>query len=139
MNPTYRNVAIAAGGALAVAVAARILQSRHHAARAMTAQTMTVLLEREQVIERLDDRTIQTAVGCEDLRIVRDASDSRLIEWTCETHASEDARLALIAAPHHRGTELHIAMRGKKYHAKELVRRLKMLLEAGELATGARQ
>ncbi len=105
----------------------------------MVAQTMTVVLDREAVIHRLSDRMIQTSVGCEDLTITRDSIDSRLIEWTCAPHPGENGRLALIAAPGNRGTELHVAMHGDKYHIKDIVRRMKMLLEAGEMATGVRQ
>lgn len=139
MNSTYRNLAIAAGGALAAAVAARLIRSYANGKRPMVAQTMTVSLDRETVIDRLSDRMIQTSVGCDELTITRDSIDNRLIEWTCAPHPSEGGRLALIAAPAHRGTELHIAMHGEKYRIKDVVRRMKMLLEAGELATGVRQ
>lgn len=105
----------------------------------MLAQTMTVLLDRETVINRLNDLMIQMSIGCEDIVIERDVVDNRLIEWACLAHPTESGRLALIAAPGNRGTELHIAMHGEKYHIKEIVRRMKMLLEAGEMATGARQ
>ncbi|MBV8636713.1 MAG: hypothetical protein JO322_01385 [Candidatus Eremiobacteraeota bacterium] len=139
MKSTYRNVAIAAGGALAVAVAARIIRSYASGKRPMLAQTMTVALDRETVIDRLTDSMIQASVGCDDITVVRDIVDNRLIEWTCAPHPVESGRLALIAAPGNRGTELHVAMHGEKYQVKELVRRMKMLLETGEIATGARQ
>jgi hypothetical protein len=105
----------------------------------MLAQTMTVVLDRETVIDRLNDLVIQMSVGCEELAIERDIADSRLIEWTCLSHPQEGGRLALIPAPGNRGTELHVAMHGDKYEIKEIVRRMKMLLETGEIATGARQ
>jgi len=105
----------------------------------MLAQTMTVALDRETVIDRLTDSMIQASVGCDDITVVRDIVDNRLIEWTCAPHPVESGRLALIAAPGNRGTELHVAMHGEKYQVKELVRRMKMLLETGEIATGARQ
>lgn len=105
----------------------------------MMAQTMTVSLDREMVIDRLTDEIIQMSLGCEDITVVRDAVDNRLIEWTCAPHPDESGRLALIAAPGNRGTELHVAMHGEKYQVKELVRRMKMLLETGEVATGERQ
>jgi hypothetical protein len=138
MKSTYRNLAIAAGGALAAAVAARLIRSYASGKRPMVAQTMTVVLDRETAIDRLSDRVIQTAVGCADLTIERDSIDNRLIEWTCAPHPTESGRLALIAAPGNRGTELHVAMHGEKYHIKDIVRRMKMLLEAGEIATGVR-
>ncbi len=139
MKSSYRNVAIAAGGVLAAAVAARIIRSYTSGKRQMTAQTMTVSLDRETAIDRLTDDIIQTSVGCDQLMIVRDLADNRLIEWSCGPHPEESGRLALIAAPERRGTELHAAMHGEKYHVKEIVRRMKMLLETGEIATGARQ
>jgi hypothetical protein len=139
MKSTYRNVAIAAGGALAVAVAAGLIRSRSTGKRLMTAQTMTVNLDRDTVIDNLSDDVIEAAVGCESIVVMRDLNDSRLIEWTCEAHPSEGGRLALITAPEQRGTELHIAMHGERYQVKEIVRRMKMLLETGELAIGARE
>ncbi len=105
----------------------------------MLAQTMTVVLDRETVIERLNDLVIQMSVGCDAIAIARDVDDSRLIEWTCISHPAESGRVALIAAPGNRGTELHVAMHGEKYHVKDIVRRMKSLLETGEVATGARQ
>jgi len=105
----------------------------------MVAQTMTVVLDRETVIDRLSDRVIQASVECEEITITRDSIDNRLIEWTCTSHPAESGRLALIAAPGNRGTELHVAMHGEKYSVKDIVRRMKMLLEAGETATGVRQ
>jgi len=138
MKSTYRNVAIAAGGVLAVAVAARIIRS-YTGRRPMLAQTMTVVLDRETVIDRLNDLIIQMSIGCDELAVERDVADSLLIEWVCTSHPQESGRLALIAAPGNRGTELHVAMHGDKYQIKEIVRRMKMLLETGEIATGARQ
>lgn len=105
----------------------------------MMAQTMTVALDRETVIDRLTDEMIQASVGCENIAVTRDIVDNRLIEWACAPHPEESGRLALIAAPGNRGTELHVAMHGEKYNIKDLVRRMKMLLETGEIATGARQ
>ena len=140
MKATYRNAAIAAGGALAVAVAAGLLRARTNGRRAAVAQTMTVLLKRDDVLDRLDDDLIHTAVGCETLAIVWDGGGERRgIEWSCDDHATEAGRIALIAAPDDRGTELHLTMHGEKYHVKEIVRKMKMLLETGEIATGARQ
>jgi hypothetical protein len=138
MKSTYRNLAIAAGGALAVAMAARIIRS-YTGRRPMLAQTMTVVLDRETVIDRLNDLMIQMSVGCEEIAIARDIEDNRLIEWTCMTHPAESGRVALIAAPGNRGTELHVAMHGEKDRVKEIGRRMKMLLETGEIATGVRE
>jgi hypothetical protein len=139
MNGTYRNIAIAAGGVLAVAVAAQVLRSKGSRRQTTLAQTMTVRMHRDEAMRRLDDDTIITAVGCDGITIVRDFDDGRLVEWACADHPDESGRLALIAAPGGRGTELHVAMHGEKYRVKDVVRRMKMLLETGELATGGRQ
>jgi hypothetical protein len=48
-------------------------------------------------------------------------------------------RLEVCDAPGGRGTEVHLAMRGLgKYEIKEVLRRVKALLEAGEIPTGRR-
>lgn len=48
-------------------------------------------------------------------------------------------RLELRDAPAGRGTEMHLAMRGLgKYEIKDVLRRAKALLEAGEIPTGRR-
>lgn len=48
-------------------------------------------------------------------------------------------RLEVRDAPAGRGTEVHLAMRGLgKYDTKEVLRRAKALLEAGEIPTGRR-
>ena len=139
MNSTYRNVVIAAGGALAVTVAIQTVRSRANGRDRVVAQTMTVVLDRERVMNNLTDEMLQAAVGCDEIHITRDATDNRLIEWHCALHPAEGGRLALIAAPGGRGTELHVAMHGEKYEVKDVVRKLKMLLETGEIATGVRQ
>jgi hypothetical protein len=136
MKPTYRNAAIAAGGAVAVAVASQLLRRRlqRHAA---VAQTLTVVLERSAVRNRLtNDATIQRAAQCELIAVDRD-EDASVIAWRCEAHPGEGARLALVDAPGGRGTELHLTMRAEKYAVKEIVRRLKSLLETGEIPTAS--
>lgn len=48
-------------------------------------------------------------------------------------------RLEVSDAPDARGTEVRLAMRGLgKYEIKEVLRRAKALLEAGEIPTGRR-
>lgn len=48
-------------------------------------------------------------------------------------------RLEVRDAPADRGTEVHLSMRGLgKYEIKEVLRRAKALLEAGEIPTGRR-
>lgn len=101
---------------------------------------MTVSLDREHVGRALNDsRFVPSAVGCEGIEITRNGDASQIIEWSCPEHPGERGRLALIAAPADRGTELHLSMAGEKNEAKGILRRLKMLLETGEIATGALQ
>lgn len=48
-------------------------------------------------------------------------------------------RVEVREAPGGRGTEVHLSMRGLgKYNIKDVLRRAKALLEAGEIATGRR-
>jgi hypothetical protein len=138
MKPTYRNVAIAASGVLVAAVAANIVRSRQRDHRKI-AQTMTVLLDRQTVAEALaDDAVFRQAIDCDIVNIRRDEA-MHIYEWTCAAHGdSHGARLALINAPGDRGTELHLVMNDRKYNVKEVIRRLKYLLETGEIPTGAR-
>ena len=138
MKPTYRNVALAASGVLVAAVAANIVRSRPKNHRKM-AQTMTVALDRATIAELLqDDELFKIAADCENVTVRRDEIMS-IYEWTCAAHGTDHmARLALINAPGGRGTELHLVMNERKYGVKEVVRRMKSMLEAGEIPTGAR-
>ena len=138
MKPTYRNVAIAASGVLVAAVAANIVRNRPRGGHKI-AQTMTVTLDRESTAEALaDDEMFAIAMECEEVTVKRDEA-MFVYEWGCAAHADRHwARLALIDAPDDRGTELHLVMNDRKYNVKEVVRRLKYLLEAGEIPTGAR-
>lgn len=85
------------------------------------AQAMTIAVSRDQVEAFVESRErILTALG----------SKRRLglIE-----------RLEVCEAPGGRGTEVHLAMRGLgKYEVKDVLRRVKALLEAGEIPTGRR-
>jgi len=138
MNDRQRRVAVGVAMTVAVIVLAQTLR-RALRRRPMTSQVMTALLDQDIIVMRLsDDKLIRRAVDCESLE-TRRSDDSRTIEWRCSHHASESGRVALIPAPAGNGTELHLAMRSPKQHAKEVVRRMKMLLEAGEIATGARR
>lgn len=138
MKPAYRNAALAASGIIVAAIAANAVRNRPRSHRKV-AQTLTVLIDRDAVAEALtDDFFFQRAVECDAVDVRRDEA-MHLYEWTCPPHGDQHtARLALINAPPERGTELHLVMNDRKYNVKEVVRRLKYLLETGEIPTGAR-
>lgn len=139
MNTTYRNVAIAASGILIVTVAGSLLK-RRASSSTMVAQVLTVRMSRDNAYAALarDPSLFTTALQCEENITLDFSDDMRVVEWSVPSNHQLDGRLALIAAPAGRGTELHIAMRGEKYEVKDVVRKLKALLEAGEIPTGAR-
>ena len=138
MKPTYRNVAIAASGVLVAAIATNIVRNRQRGGRKI-AQTMTVTLDRPTTAEMLaGDEIFRLAAECSEVNVKRDEA-MFIYEWGCPGHGDRHwARLALIDAPGGRGTELHLVMTDRKYSVKEVVRRLKYMLEAGEIPTGAR-
>jgi hypothetical protein len=138
MKAPYKQVAIAAGGIVVAAMAARLLRNAAAQRPKYVAQAMTVTLARASVIRALEDSEILTrALGCDHALSVSASSDGRVYGWTDDLHPERSGRLALIAAPGQRGTELHIAMRARKCDVKDVVRKLKALLEAGEISTGA--
>jgi hypothetical protein len=103
---------------------------------------MTVALDRERAAEALaSDEFFRVAAECDDINVKRDEAMYvyEIYEWGCPEHGGRHwGRLALIDAPGERGTELHLVMSDRKYNVKEVVRRLKYMLEAGEIPTGAR-
>ncbi len=138
MKPAYRNAALAASGIIVAAIAANAVRNRPRTHRKI-AQTLTVLLDQDAVVEALSDGTyIARAADCDSVDVRHD-EQMHVYEWGCASHGDQHAaRLALIKAPSDRGTELHLVMNDRKYNVKEVVRRLKYLLEAGEIPTGAR-
>lgn len=139
MNKTYRNVALAAGGILVGAVAAAMLK-RRTGEQGIIAQVLTARMSPDQVYACLGR---QPSIFNHALKVNGDvvidfSDDMRVIEWHVPEDMSLDGRLALIAAPGGRGTELHIAMRGEKYDVKDIVRRMKAILETGEYPVGER-
>ncbi len=136
MKGPYRQVAIAAGGIVVAAIAARILRNAVPGTK-YAAQSMTVTLARASVIHSLGDPSVlRRALGCEHDVSVTASSDGRVFTWSDDDHPERSGRLALIAAPYERGTELHLAMRARRSDVKEVVRRLKALLETGEIPVG---
>jgi hypothetical protein len=111
---------LAAGAAtgLALTYAARSARARM---RKPVLQAMTLAVPRDRVEEFLQSRDrIAEAVG------------SKKMLGAIET-------LQICDAPDGRGTEMYLAMRGRgRYGVKEVLRRAKALLEAGEIPTGRR-
>lgn len=139
MKPTYRQVALAASGIVVAAVAANMLRSAAARRGRYIAQAMSVTLSRQSVIAALQDPALlQRALDCDHPIAIAPSADGRVVGWTDDDHPDRSGRLALIVAPNDRGTELHIAMRARKHEVKNVVRRLKSLLEAGEISTGMR-
>lgn len=139
MKPTYRQVAFAASGIVVAAVAANMLRTAAARRTRYVAQAMTVTLSRHSVIAALEDPSLlQRALDCDHPLEISPSSDGRVVGWIDDEHPERSGRLALISAPSDRGTEIHIAMRAHKHVVKNVVRRLKSMLEAGEIPTGAR-
>ena len=100
---------------------------------------MTVSLDRGRVLDALvDGEVIARALGSDRGVSVQMGEDRFTIEWFHAEHPHRNGRLALIPAPTNRGTELHIVMRGAKYDVKDVVRKIKALVETGEIPTGER-
>jgi len=137
MNTAYRNVAIAAGGALAVAMATRVI--RRAVRPASTAQVLTVSLDAERVLDALSDGSILAqSLQLNGDVLIDTSAGGRTIEWFRNGSSERGGHLELIPAPGDRGTELHVTMRQEKYTVKDVVRRIKAYLETGEVPTGKR-
>lgn len=84
-------------------------------------QAMTMVAPRESVERFIESR------------------DRMLIALGSKRRFGQILRLEVRDAPGNRGTEVHLGMRGLgKYQIKEVLRRMKALLEAGEIPTGRR-
>jgi hypothetical protein len=95
-------------------------RTRAHLRRPIT-QAMTILVPRARVEEFIESRNHLTQ-----------ALQSRKLLGNIE-------RLEVRDAPGERGTEIYLSMRGAgKYAIKDVLRRVKAILEAGEVATGRR-
>jgi hypothetical protein len=111
---------LAAGAAagLSITYAARSARAR---LRKRIAQSQTIAVPRERVEAFIESRDrMLLALGYKRMLVSID-------------------RLEVREAPAGRGTEVHLSMRGAgKYQVKEVLRRLKALLEAGEIPSGRR-
>lgn len=120
---TERNTSVtllAAGAAAGLTLTYLARNARARMRRPVT-QAMTILVQRplvEQFVENRD-RMMEALGGKRKLANIE--------------------RLEIRDAPADRGTEVYLTMRGAgKYSVKDVLRRVKSLLETGEIATGRR-
>lgn len=117
-NTAFSLFAIGAAAGLTLTYATRAARARM---RKPIAQAMTIAVTREQVEEFVESR------------------ESMLMALESRRRLGMIDRLEVRDAPAGRGTEMHLSMRGLgKYEIKQILRRVKALLEAGEIPTGRR-
>lgn len=121
MNQRNTAFSLFAAGAAAGLSLTYMTRSARARLRKPIAQAMTMVVPRESVERFIESR------------------DSMLIVLGSKRRFNQIERLEVHDAPGSRGTEIHLAMRGVgKYEIKEVLRRVKALLEAGEIPTGRR-
>ena len=121
MNERKTVVSLFAAGAAAGLTLTYIARSARARLRKPITQAMTVIASREKVERFLETRD----------RVI-EALGSKKLLGTIE-------RLEVHDAPAGRGCELYLTMRGQgKYSVKDALRRIKQMLETGEIATGRR-
>ncbi|MFN2449347.1 MAG: hypothetical protein ABR508_06070 [Candidatus Baltobacteraceae bacterium] len=113
-------VLLAAGAAAGLTMTYLTRRTRARLRKPVT-QAATVLAPRERVEEFIESRE----------HVIEALTTGKLL--------GNIERLEVRAAPGRRGTEIYLTMRGiGKYATKDILRRAKSLLEAGEIATGRR-
>lgn len=121
MNQRNTALSLFAAGAAAGLTLTYVTRSARARMRKPIVQAMTIATKRERVEGFIESRERMLAV----------LGDKRRLGMI--------DHLELRDAPGGRGTEVHLAMRGLgKYDIKEVLRRAKALLEAGEIPTGRR-
>ena len=121
MNQRNTALSLFAAGAAAGLTLTYVTRSARARMRKPIVQAMTIATRRECVEGFIESRERM-------LEVLGDKRRLGMID-----------RLELRDAPGGRGTEVHLAMRGLgKYDVKEVLRRAKALLEAGEIPTGRR-
>lgn len=114
-------VVLFAAGAAAGLLSTYAVRSRRARMQPRTAQAMTVTVPHDRVEAFVTTR------------------ESMLLALGSDRAFSLIERLELRDAPGDRGTEMYLSMRrGGKYETKEVLRRVKALIEAGEIPTGRR-
>lgn len=121
MNERNTSVSLLVAGAAAGLTLTYLGRTARARMRRPIMQAMTVVAPRDRVQEFLDagDRFAEALGNRAKLKLVE--------------------RLELRDAPDDRGTEMYLTMRGAgKYAVKDVLRRVKALIEAGEMPTGRR-
>jgi hypothetical protein len=110
------------------------------AAGATAGLTLTYLSRRARArLRRPIVQAMTVAAPRERVEQFIEARDSMLVALGSKRRLSLIERLELHDAPGARGTEIHLSVRGMgKYQIKDVLRRAKALLEAGEIPTGRR-
>lgn len=121
MNQRNTAFSLFAAGAAAGLTLTYMTRSTRARLRKPIAQAMTMVVPRESVERFIESR------------------ERMLIALGSKRRFNQIDRLEVHDAPGNRGTEIYLAMRGAgKYEIKEVLRRVKALLEAGEIPTGRR-
>jgi hypothetical protein len=121
MNQRNTSVALLAAGATAGLTLTYLTRRTRARLRKPLTQAVTILAPRERVEAFISSREHM----------------AQALESTKRFAAIE--RVEVRHAPGDRGTEVYLTMRGTgKYAIKEILRRAKSLLEAGEIPTGRR-
>ena len=117
-NTAYSLFAVGAAAGLALTYGARSARARM---RKPIEQAMTIAAPRERVEQFIESR------------------ERMLVALGSKKRLGQIDRLEVRDAPRSRGTEVYLSMRGiGKYDIKEVLRRTKALIEAGEIPTGRR-
>ncbi len=121
MNQRNTAFSLFAAGAAAGLTLTYVTRNARARMRKPIIQAMTFAVARERVEEFIESR------------------DRMLVALGSKKRLGMISRLEVRDAPGGRGTEVHLGMRGLgKYDVKEVLRRVKALLEAGEIPTGRR-
>lgn len=121
MNQRNTAFSLFAAGAAAGLTLTYVTRNARARMRKPIVQAMTIAASRERVEEFVESR------------------ESMLAALGSKRRLGMIDRLELRDAPSARGTEMHLSMRGLgKYELKDVLRRAKALLEAGEIPTGRR-
>jgi hypothetical protein len=121
MNQRNTKFSLFAAGAAAGLTLTYMTRRARARLRKPIVQAMTMVTPRESAERFLESR------------------DTMLIALGSKRRLNMIERLEVRDAPGDRGVEVHLGMRGLgKYETKEILRRMKALLEAGEIPTGRR-
>lgn len=121
MNQRNTAFSLFAAGAAASLTLTYMTRGARARLRKPITQALTIVVPRESVERFIESR------------------DRMLVALGSKRRFSQIDRLEVRDAPGNRGTEVYLAMRGLgKYEMKEILRRIKALLEAGEIPTGRR-